>query len=513
MTQSVPPGELRRLGDRAVLIGAAERRRRSRPGAGAPAGAGRRGRHRRGVRLRQRRGRVDRPRRGSRAGAGRCRARVVEGLGGRALTVAGEEPPGRLTTVPCVFDGPDLAEVAALCGCTTGPGGRTPDGAALDRGGHGILPGFRLSGGAPRGTPRRVAPGAVPAPSVPAGSVALANGHAAVYPTASPGGWQLVGRTGVTLFSPEASPLRGPGARGPGAPHRGRGRRPDRSRAGAGAGVVAAGVGAPGLRGRHTGPACRGPGRRAARRGRGRGARRRTGRSGLLHSGQPSGRQRGRLRGDRAHRRRDAAARPGTVPRRRGRCRARGARRRRGGAGRAGAPPLRRPGARGGPAAAGMPHLRVRRGWVGRAGGLREQRQRRAVWPRCRAARPRAAALCRAVGPPAGRPPRPRRGERRRRRWRPVAPPCRAGPAPRVVRPAALERLGAMVFVVEADSNRVGIRLREEDGAGTLRRPTQGASSTPRASSRARCRSPPVASRSSSCPTTPRSGATRCSRS
>ena len=36
---------------------------------------------------------------------------------------------------------------------------------------------------------------------VPAGSVALANGHAAVYPVSSPGGWQLVGRTGFPLFS------------------------------------------------------------------------------------------------------------------------------------------------------------------------------------------------------------------------------------------------------------------------------------------------------------------------
>jgi biotin-dependent carboxylase-like uncharacterized protein len=36
--------------------------------------------------------------------------------------------------------------------------------------------------------------------------VALANGHAAVYPTASPGGWQLVGRTGFPLFSLDRPP-------------------------------------------------------------------------------------------------------------------------------------------------------------------------------------------------------------------------------------------------------------------------------------------------------------------
>jgi biotin-dependent carboxylase-like uncharacterized protein len=50
--------------------------------------------------------------------------------------------------------------------------------------------------------PRR----ARPRPAVPAGSVALANGHAAVYPTASPGGWQLVGRTGLPLFSSSEPP-------------------------------------------------------------------------------------------------------------------------------------------------------------------------------------------------------------------------------------------------------------------------------------------------------------------
>ncbi len=41
---------------------------------------------------------------------------------------------------------------------------------------------------------------------MPAGSVAIANGHAAVYPTASPGGWHLVGRTGFPLFSAARAP-------------------------------------------------------------------------------------------------------------------------------------------------------------------------------------------------------------------------------------------------------------------------------------------------------------------
>ena len=52
--------------------------------------------------------------------------------------------------------------------------------------------------------PSRGGPGRRPA--VPAGSVALANGHAAVYPTASPGGWHLVGRTAFPFFTPTAPP-------------------------------------------------------------------------------------------------------------------------------------------------------------------------------------------------------------------------------------------------------------------------------------------------------------------
>jgi biotin-dependent carboxylase-like uncharacterized protein len=70
----------------------------------------------------------------------------------------------------------------------------------------GFSPGFAYLEGLPaelERVPRR----ARPRPVVPAGSVALANGHAAVYPTASPGGWNLVGRTGFPLFSPARRPF------------------------------------------------------------------------------------------------------------------------------------------------------------------------------------------------------------------------------------------------------------------------------------------------------------------
>jgi allophanate hydrolase subunit 1 len=41
---------------------------------------------------------------------------------------------------------------------------------------------------------------------VPAGAVALAGGYAGIYPTASPGGWRLVGHTTETLFDVRREP-------------------------------------------------------------------------------------------------------------------------------------------------------------------------------------------------------------------------------------------------------------------------------------------------------------------
>lgn len=42
-----------------------------------------------------------------------------------------------------------------------------------------------------------------PRTSVPAGSVALAAGWSAIYPTASPGGWLLLGRTDAAVWDPQ----------------------------------------------------------------------------------------------------------------------------------------------------------------------------------------------------------------------------------------------------------------------------------------------------------------------
>jgi KipI family sensor histidine kinase inhibitor len=120
-------------------------------------------------------------------------------------TVSPETSGGRLVSVPCEFDGPDLSEVATASGISPDEVVAQLTAGPLRVAVVGFSPGFAYLDGLPAPlahVPRR----ATPRPVVPAGSVALANGHAAVYPTASPGGWHLVGRTGFSLFSTAEPP-------------------------------------------------------------------------------------------------------------------------------------------------------------------------------------------------------------------------------------------------------------------------------------------------------------------
>jgi KipI family sensor histidine kinase inhibitor len=68
----------------------------------------------------------------------------------------------------------------------------------------GFSPGFGYLVGDAAGltVPRRASPRA----NVPAGSVALAGGYTGVYPRASPGGWQVIGRTDAVLWDPDQDP-------------------------------------------------------------------------------------------------------------------------------------------------------------------------------------------------------------------------------------------------------------------------------------------------------------------
>ncbi|MFF1791573.1 5-oxoprolinase subunit PxpB [Kitasatospora sp. NPDC058243] len=120
---------------------------------------------------------------------------------------------GPLVEVPTVYDGADLAEVAALWGVSEEAAVRIHTGPEYVVAFCGFAPGFGyLTGLAPRyEVPRR----ATPRSSVPVGSVALAGPYTGVYPGSSPGGWQLIGRTGLTLWDTGREPaaLLAPGVR------------------------------------------------------------------------------------------------------------------------------------------------------------------------------------------------------------------------------------------------------------------------------------------------------------
>jgi KipI family sensor histidine kinase inhibitor len=194
MNPSVPVGEVRPLGDRAFLIGAADA-----SAARVLAAA-----------LREELAGAAEVVCGSAtvlvhatdgdAALPPLRAVAAEQVQAARIPSDGAVAPGRVVTIPCRFDGPDLDDVAALAGCRPDDVGALLTAGPLTASVIGFSPGFAYLEGLPSPldrVPRR----ARPRPAVPAGSVAIANGHAAVYPTASPGGWHLVGRTAFPLFS------------------------------------------------------------------------------------------------------------------------------------------------------------------------------------------------------------------------------------------------------------------------------------------------------------------------
>jgi inhibitor of KinA len=68
----------------------------------------------------------------------------------------------------------------------------------------GFLPGFAYMGSL---DPRIEVPRlSTPRMRVLAGSVGLAGTQTGIYPFDSPGGWQIIGRTPIELFSPEQEP-------------------------------------------------------------------------------------------------------------------------------------------------------------------------------------------------------------------------------------------------------------------------------------------------------------------
>jgi KipI family sensor histidine kinase inhibitor len=129
--------------------------------------------------------------------------RVLDLAGAAVAAGPGGRPDDELL-IPVVYDGPDLADVAASAGLTEAEVIAAHTGTPWRAAFVGFAPGFAyLIEGDPRlRVPRRPQS----RPSVPAGSVALAGEYSAVYPRESPGGWQLIGTTTVSLWDETARP-------------------------------------------------------------------------------------------------------------------------------------------------------------------------------------------------------------------------------------------------------------------------------------------------------------------
>jgi KipI family sensor histidine kinase inhibitor len=137
---------------------------------------------------------------------------LAAALAGLELPPTGEVA-GDLVEIPVRYDGEDLAEVAGLTGLDAEEVVRRHTAPEYTVAFLGFSPGFPYLVGLDPAleVPRRD----TPRTSIPAGSVGLAGGQTGIYPSASPGGWQLIGRTEVTLFDPRRDPpaLLAPGSR------------------------------------------------------------------------------------------------------------------------------------------------------------------------------------------------------------------------------------------------------------------------------------------------------------
>ncbi|MGN7198517.1 5-oxoprolinase/urea amidolyase family protein [Arthrobacter sp. SAFR-044] len=108
------------------------------------------------------------------------------------------ETESTLVTIDVVYDGEDLDEVAALTGLDRAGVVAAHTGQLWTAAFAGFAPGFAYLTGQDSSleVPRRRSPRT----AVPAGAVALGGAYSAVYPRQSPGGWQLIGRTGATMW-------------------------------------------------------------------------------------------------------------------------------------------------------------------------------------------------------------------------------------------------------------------------------------------------------------------------
>lgn len=120
---------------------------------------------------------------------------------------------GPLVEIPAVYDGPDLAEVAALSGLNERDVIRLHSTCEFIVAFCGFVPGFAYLTGLPKvlQVPRRK----TPRTRTPAGSIGVAGEFSGIYPRASPAGWQIIGHTDLAIWDSARHPpaLLSPGTR------------------------------------------------------------------------------------------------------------------------------------------------------------------------------------------------------------------------------------------------------------------------------------------------------------
>lgn len=134
---------------------------------------------------------------------GRISARTLAAALRRCPLTGSQRASGELVEIPVCYDGEDLDEVARLLELTTDEVIRRHCEAEYQVAFCGFAPGFAyLTGGAGFDVPRR----STPRTRIPAGAVGLAGPFSGIYPTDSPGGWQLIGVTPLDMWDINREP-------------------------------------------------------------------------------------------------------------------------------------------------------------------------------------------------------------------------------------------------------------------------------------------------------------------
>lgn len=122
----------------------------------------------------------------------------------KGFDTTAEAVDAKIVELPVIYGGeygPDLEISAARSGLTVPQFIAKHSEAEYEVAMIGFAPGFPYLSGLPAelSQPRHETPRL----SVPAGAVGIAGGQTGVYPVASPGGWQIIGRTPARLFRPD----------------------------------------------------------------------------------------------------------------------------------------------------------------------------------------------------------------------------------------------------------------------------------------------------------------------